>query len=132
MRTRVLVTDDDPDMRWELMGVLEGEGFDVEQAGNGFEAFKLLSEFKFELLLLDLKMPVMTGYELLQRLDASKIRIRTIVITGSVMDSPLPGEKSISYGEKKRVLRLADLVMGKPFQLPELIKNIKSLTSGIN
>lgn len=131
MKTRLLVTDDDADLRGEMTELLEGEGFEVAQAGDGFEAFKLLSEQKFDLLLLDLKMPVMTGYELLQRMDASKIRTRTIVITGSVMDAPMPGEKALSYGEKKRVLRLADLVMSKPFGMPALMKNIKNLTSEI-
>lgn len=64
----VLVVDDDPDVCMIIQDVLESEGCQVTIVHNGVEALRVLEEYKPDLILLDLMMPVMDGWEVLDRL----------------------------------------------------------------
>jgi CheY-like chemotaxis protein len=64
---RVLVVDDDPAIRDMLSDSLRYEGYQVETAPNGARAFEMLQSAPPDLVLLDLMMPVMSGWELLAR-----------------------------------------------------------------
>jgi CheY-like chemotaxis protein len=130
MKKRILIADDDAEMRDEIAGILKDEGYEVRTAENGQEALKLIRKQKFNVLLLDLKMPVMTGFEVLEQLEKDKIKLKTIVLTGSIIGSSLPDEKDISNDEKTRILKLADWVMNKPFDIGRLMERIKRYTSG--
>ena len=60
---RVLVVDDDPDIRELLFTALEDEGFEVVPAGNGEEALAIIKTFRPDVIVLDLMMPVMDGWQ---------------------------------------------------------------------
>jgi DNA-binding NtrC family response regulator len=64
---RLLIVDDESDMRWVIRGVFEDEGFEIAEAGNGAEALAVLEEFRPDVVLTDLMMPEMDGKEFLQR-----------------------------------------------------------------
>ena len=64
----ILVVDDDPDILDALSEILEGEGYAVDRAKHGREALQKVDERKPQLILLDLMMPVMDGYEFSQQL----------------------------------------------------------------
>jgi DNA-binding response OmpR family regulator len=66
--SRVLVVDDDPDIRLLLRLELSGQGHDVVEAGNGEEALSALAADAVDLMLLDLMMPVLDGWGVLQAL----------------------------------------------------------------
>ena len=59
----ILVVDDDPSLRLFLREALEVKGFRVVEAGNGVEAVALCSDHRPELILLDVNMPEMDGFE---------------------------------------------------------------------
>src|SRR5688572_25956418 len=65
---RILVVEDDPAVLQALSIVLEQEGYDVETAANGREALESVRNGRPDLILLDLWMPVMNGWEFLERL----------------------------------------------------------------
>lgn len=67
----VLVVDDDPHLCEIITDVLEAEGHTARTASNGQEALDRISERKPQLILLDLMMPVMNGWELAEALNAS-------------------------------------------------------------
>ncbi|MCE5301080.1 MAG: response regulator [Spirochaetia bacterium] len=123
----VLITDDENEMREELSGVLKDEGYKVFEAADGQAAMKVLKKHKIDVMLLDLKMPVMTGFEVLEELKKNRIKVKTIVLTGSILGSTLPDAKDISYTEKIRILKFADLVMNKPFDVVKLLGKIGQL-----
>lgn len=68
---RILVVDDEKKMRHILQLMLEREGFSTEQAENGKEALEMLKQKRFDMVITDLKMPVMGGISLLE--EAKKI-----------------------------------------------------------
>jgi CheY-like chemotaxis protein/anti-sigma regulatory factor (Ser/Thr protein kinase) len=79
--SRILVVDDDRTTRHVLRKVLTSAGFDVTVAKDGVEALKVLRTRRFDLLLLDVWMPRMTGLDLLERLRTRKVRPRVVVMT---------------------------------------------------
>jgi DNA-binding response OmpR family regulator len=78
---RILVVDDEKNIRLTLAQALESSGLLVQTAGNGEEALQKLSKADFNLILLDLKLPGMDGLEVLRRIRQSRPKLRVIIIT---------------------------------------------------
>lgn len=83
---RVLVVDDAPFFRMILQDLLEEDGHHVETAENGAAAMTVLAEKSFDLMILDLNMPELTGYEVLRQLQEYRQGrhrdLRILVLTG--------------------------------------------------
>jgi two-component system cell cycle response regulator DivK len=79
--TRILVADHDDDNRSLVRAVLSMKGFEVLQAVNGEEAFSLAVERKPALLLIDLRLPVMSGIRVIRRLRESGLDQMPIIAT---------------------------------------------------
>ena len=79
MRKRILVVDDEPDVRFALSTLLTCKGFEVEEAEDGQKALEAIAVRRFDLIILDLLMPHAGGYEVIQRLPPS-VREGTPVI----------------------------------------------------
>jgi CheY-like chemotaxis protein len=109
----VLLVEDDHDLRTALAEVLDDEGYDVWQAENGREALEALRARPASVVLLDLMMPVMSGWEFLAALrrDPGFHRVRVVVVTASL--DPPPG---------------AYAYLSKPFELRELLAVIGDAT----
>jgi DNA-binding response OmpR family regulator len=83
----VLVVEDEADIRETLRDILEMEGYRVCCAANGQEALNVLSEVRPKLILLDLMMPVMSGYELLKRLrESSELATIPVAVVSAIAD----------------------------------------------
>ena len=82
---RVLVVEDDPDMRKRLRETLGGDGWEVDEAENGRIALYRLAKTRPDLILLDLMMPEMDGFEFLAELRNAREyhHIPVIVVTGA-------------------------------------------------
>lgn len=72
MKIRVLVVDDDPGVRYMVRRILENRGIEVDEAENGAEALESLKETKPDLVLLDVMMPGMNGWEVLRRIKGDE------------------------------------------------------------
>jgi two-component system NtrC family sensor kinase len=85
-RYHVLVVDDEPDLRDILTRVIERRGHNVDQAGNGEEAWTKLQSTHYDCILLDLRMAGTDGQTLFQRISASDPHIaeKVIFVTGDV------------------------------------------------
>ncbi|HEX6639637.1 MAG TPA: response regulator [Thermoanaerobaculia bacterium] len=112
----VLVVDDDDAIRTLISRVLVRAEYDVAQAGNGSEALAKLRTRRFRTVVLDLMMPVMSGFELVEYLrtndDAGS---PCIVIVSAAGERDL---QSITSPLVRSVLR-------KPFDLPELLAAVE-------
>jgi CheY-like chemotaxis protein len=90
-KSAVLVVDDDDDVRETLRDLLEEEGFDVATAGDGKAALEALSKVEPRVLLLDLYMPVMDGWQLIEQLrsDGRLERMKVILTTSLLFQAPI-------------------------------------------
>ncbi|HVF75881.1 MAG TPA: response regulator [Acidimicrobiales bacterium] len=79
--TRVLIVDDEPDILLMLRVNLEADGFETALAADGETALQRVTEERFDLMLLDVMMPVMDGWGVLDGLAALSSPPRVIVVT---------------------------------------------------
>lgn len=78
---RILIVDDDPGIQFFLEELLKKEGFQFDISGNGAEAMERLKTGDYSLVLLDERMPGMSGIEVLERIRAEKYTMPVIMIT---------------------------------------------------
>ena len=81
-RIRVLVVDDEEVVRLGYRRVLSGDGFTVMAAGDGREALELMADKRFDVVLLDLRMPGMDGLAVLRAIKEQWPESEVVVITG--------------------------------------------------
>jgi CheY-like chemotaxis protein len=81
---RVLIADDDPDVREVLVEVFRDAGFDVLEAANGLEALLYVKRDRPDAVVLDLMMPRLGGVEALKRIHSFNPGIRVLVVTGAI------------------------------------------------
>lgn len=118
---RIYVVDDEPDMVELLATVLEGEGYDVETYTDGRAALSRVLEEPPELLLLDLMMPDLDGFELLKllRLDARGKDVVVLVVSART-----------GHQAQLETLQLgANAYIYKPFSPRELATQVRQLLS---
>ena len=114
---RILVVDDDPDLRELLFTALADEGFEVVPAANGREALVVLRTFRPDVIILDLMMPVMDGWQFASALKELDEDI-PIVLLSAARD----------LKEHAATLNAADIIE-KPFELSELIPKIERIAA---
>jgi DNA-binding response OmpR family regulator len=114
---RILIVDDEPNIAASLEFLLQRGGFDVRVAHDGEEALAQAEAFVPQLVLLDVMMPKLNGYEVCQRLRQSGRDLKIVMLTarGREVDA-----------EKGRALG-ADLYVTKPFSTRELVARVREL-----
>ena len=78
----ILIVDDERNIRSGLQIAFEDEGYDTFEAADGQEAWKIINKNTIDLVITDLRMPVMSGYELLKKINAAYPTLPVIVLTG--------------------------------------------------
>jgi len=115
--TRVLVVDDEPSLRQALLTSLAASGFEVAEAASGEEAIRAMRHGKFDLILLDINMPGMTGIEACRRIRATIARVGIVMIT--VRDAEDDKIEALEAG--------ADDFVTKPFCFRELLARLRAV-----
>lgn len=118
----ILVVDDDPDIREGLLALLESEGYAVGEARNGREGLEKVEELSPALILLDLMMPVMNGWEFGQRLRSRP----------EWADIPLIVLSAAGNARAKMSDLRALAYLPKPFEVEELLRLIRRALSPAN
>ncbi len=112
---RILLVDDDPTVRGSLADLLVGEGYFIIPAENGQQALDLAGRFPFDLILLDLNMPVMNGWDTFGQLTADYPFIPIIIATGR------PTQLFTAIGAEVGAL------LEKPIDIPTLLQTMEKL-----
>jgi two-component system OmpR family response regulator len=115
--TTILVVDDEPGVRDLLSDALRIAGYETETASNGVEAFEMLHRHRADLCIVDVNMPIMTGFEFLAKLREHDTQ--TPVLLLSARDSNDDVAQGLRYG--------ADDYVRKPFSLEELLLRVKAI-----
>ena len=125
---KVLMIDDDKDMCDEMVEILEDAGIEVTAICDPALGLKSAQEKKYDLLLLDLKMPGINGYEILRSIKNWNAKIKVMVITGAPLKK-IPGSEVRDEDKSlNEILAMADEVVNKSADIETILEKIKSLT----
>jgi two-component system cell cycle response regulator CpdR len=115
--TKILLAEDDTDMRRFLVKALQNAGYAVTSFDNGLSAYNRLREEPFELLLTDIVMPEMDGIELARRATELDPDIKVMFITGFA---------AVALNPDNHAPRQAK-ILSKPFHLKDLVNEVTRL-----
>ncbi len=113
---KILIVEDEPSLIFTLRDTLESEGYDVNVVSTGKEALEQVKENKPDLMLLDLMLPGMSGYEICEKIRSMKYTFPIIMLTAR--DQEVDKVEGLNIG--------ADDYITKPFGVKELLARIKA------
>ncbi|MBI2311918.1 MAG: response regulator [Betaproteobacteria bacterium] len=119
MTKKVLIADDEPNIVVSLEFLMERNGYVVKVANNGEDALKCVAEFVPDLILLDVMMPHMSGYDVCQKIRENPAwqNIKIIMLTAKGREVEVT--KGIALG--------ADAYVTKPFSTKELTAKVREI-----
>jgi DNA-binding response OmpR family regulator len=115
----ILLVDDEPTIVMSLEFLMRKSGYQVGIARNGTEALAALSQTPYDLVLLDVMMPDVDGYQVCRQLRQNPARATTKVIFLSAKSQPADVQKGYDAG--------ADLYIPKPFSTRQLMQKVHEL-----
>jgi DNA-binding NtrC family response regulator len=118
-RSTILVVDDEDALRTVLSGELANEGYDVKAAADGDEAIGEVEKTPFDLVLLDIKMPRMNGFEVLKFIKEKHAKTKVVMLTGFADLKNAIESKKLG----------ADDFVSKPYDLVDLLTTIERVLS---
>lgn len=117
MKAKILIAEDDANIRHGLIATLESDGYAVTATSDGAQALRVFPQEKFDLVLLDIMMPKASGYDVCRELRARGARVPVLFLTAK-------GEEI----DKVVGLKLgADDYVTKPFGVHELLARVEAL-----
>jgi len=117
IKRRILVVDDEDNLRTMLVAALKFEGYDVTAAADGREGLRSVKESKPDLIVLDVMMPELDGFGMLKRLRESGDRTPVVFLTAR--DTSADAVEGLVLG--------ADDYLSKPFSLEELVARVEAV-----
>jgi two-component system alkaline phosphatase synthesis response regulator PhoP len=114
---KILIIEDNPGIQMSLMDEFEAEGYRVHSAGNGIEGLKLVKDHNPDLIILDIMLPGMDGYEVCKKLRKEGNTTPIIMLT--VKDKEIDKILGLEFG--------ADDYVTKPFSVRELSARVKTI-----
>jgi DNA-binding response OmpR family regulator len=124
MPKEILIVDDEPSIVVPIQFLMEQQGYSVLVAGNGEDALDIIYKYKLDLILLDIMLPRIDGYEVCEivRLDPRYRDIKIIFLTAKGREVEIA--KGLALG--------ADAYITKPFSNTELVSQVKELLEEAN
>nr|WP_298409943.1 response regulator [uncultured Halomonas sp.] len=116
---KVLVVDDEPNIVLSLEFLMQRAGFEVATAEDGEQALALVAEQSPDLVLLDISLPGISGFDVLERLRADNTHSRLPIIMLTAHGREVEREKGFALG--------ADDYITKPFSTQALVDKVKGL-----
>ena len=117
IKRRILVVDDEDNLRTMLVAALKFEGYDVAAAPNGRDGLRSVRESKPDLIVLDVMMPELDGFGMLKRLRETGDRTPVVFLTAK--DTSADAVEGLGLG--------ADDYLSKPFSLEELVARVEAV-----
>jgi len=131
---KVLVADDDKNLRRVLMNELSEEGFDVDEAESGIKAMDLLEKDEYDVLVLDLNMPGLGGMDVLRKIKTLEFSTEVIVLTGhSTVSTAVEAMKLGAYDYLTKPFKMVELkaIIEKAYEKKALINENLGLKAQI-
>ena len=119
MAKKVLIVDDEPNIVISLEFLMEREGFEVAVARDGSEALERIRSGRPDLVVLDVMMPKLNGFEVCQAVRADPELAGTLIVMLTAKGREAEMNKGLALG--------ADAYIAKPFSTRDLVTRVKSL-----
>jgi two-component system, OmpR family, alkaline phosphatase synthesis response regulator PhoP len=119
MAKKVLIADDEPNIVTALEFMLQKSGYEVHTVNNGTEALNQIEQFGPHLVLLDVMMPAINGYEVCQRIRQNPALAGLKIIMLTAKGRELDMAKGLALG--------ADVYVTKPFATKQLLEQVQKL-----
>jgi DNA-binding response OmpR family regulator len=128
---KVLLIDDDEELCAELAEMLRlEEGVEVETVFDGDTGSQRIRQNAYDVIILDLKLPKLTGYQVLEQAKTSSSSTRPVkilILSGRPLVNSLLVSEMDKNDEEERILKMADAVMNKPFVIEEFLTVVRAL-----
>ena len=134
-KTRILVVDDDDNLRWVVQTQLEDAGYEAATAADGRAALAAIQESRPALVLTDLKMPGMSGLELLKKIRADDPEVPVIMITAfGTIQNAVEAVKSGAYDYLTKPIDYEDLLLGvkRALDHTHLMQEVRTLRQSLD
>src|SRR3989339_1458981 len=122
----ILIIDDDEELCEEISEILVDEGFEIKAEHDGLKGLKRINTSQYALVLLDLKIPGMSGFEVLKTARAKYPRLKIIVLSGRPFNKEMLQQHALEDHELN-TLKLADEVISKPYEIKTLLSKIHAI-----
>jgi DNA-binding response OmpR family regulator len=119
MAARILIVDDEPNIVLSLEFLLRKEGYEVATAPNGSEALHQAAAFRPHLIVLDVMLPVVDGFEICRQLRADPAQTELKILLLTARGRAAEVERGVAVG--------ADTYMTKPFATRDLVAKVRQL-----
>lgn len=120
---RILIVDDTRQNAELLEAHLDGHGYETRLAAHGEEALQLVAEWPADVILLDIMMPKLSGFEVCRRLRADSATANVGVLMITALDQPTDIERAVEVGTDDFVTR--------PINKTELLLRVQSLLAAL-
>jgi len=118
-KTRILIVDDESDLRNLLNHVLTQAGYEVMEAPDGEAALNILRKEKFDIAFLDIQMPNVNGIQVLKHIQKNSPSTKAIMLTG--------------YANLKNAMEAKEFgatdFIGKPYKIEDILSTVQRLTN---
>jgi DNA-binding response OmpR family regulator len=119
MNARILIVDDEPNIVLSLEFLLQNEGYATATAHNGLEALQRAAAFRPQLVVLDVMLPVIDGFEVCRQLRADPLHAELRILLLTARGRAAEIERGVREG--------ADMYMTKPFATRDLVATVRQL-----
>src|SRR3954464_13508956 len=116
---KILIADDNPEGAELLEAYLDGGGFQIQIAVDGDDTLKKVKSFQPDLILLDVMMPKLSGFEVCQKLKADKAGSKIMVLMVTALNEAGDIERAVQAG--------TDDFLSKPVNKTELLKRVENM-----
>jgi DNA-binding response OmpR family regulator len=119
MTTKIVIADDEPNIVISLEFLMQRNGYEVRTAGDGEAALQLVESFRPDLILLDIMLPLKSGYEVCQKIRENPDLKDTRIVMITAKGRDIEVTKGLALG--------ADAYITKPFSTQDLLTTVKRL-----
>ncbi|MFH1428326.1 MAG: response regulator [Candidatus Margulisiibacteriota bacterium] len=126
-KKKIIIIDDDREFCGEITEILTAFQYQVMAFTNPAAGLKSLTTDKYDLLLLDLKMPRVSGFDILKHVKEQKIKLPVLVITGNPLSSNIVEGSRDTDASERQIIKTAEGVINKPFNIPDLLTRIEKI-----
>ncbi|OGS17856.1 MAG: hypothetical protein A3J83_08660 [Elusimicrobia bacterium RIFOXYA2_FULL_40_6] len=124
---KILLIDDDEELCEEISEILRDEGFEIHSENDGLKGFRSIDAKQHDLILLDLKIPGMNGFDVLKAAKSKYPKLKIIVLSGRPFNKEMMQGKNVAEDYELSALQMADAVISKPYEIKVLLSKIKTL-----